>query len=81
MEVNRVVLQHFSLNVDLRHLTCASEAKAGEQAAAQGQLVTHASEAFGLGEPSKSSLAQRRLLRAQSLRQEVAALVASSPSG
>ncbi|KAF4522126.1 hypothetical protein B566_EDAN012588 [Ephemera danica] len=80
MEVNRVVLQHFSLNVDLRHLTtCASEAKAEEQQAAHGQLVTHAS--FGLGEPSRSNLAQRRMLRAQSLRQEVAALVASSPSG
>jgi hypothetical protein len=76
MEVNRVVLQHFSLNVDLRHLTCASEAKAGE---AHGQLMTHASEVFGLGEPSRSNLAQRRLLRAQSLRQEV--LIASSPSG
>lgn len=74
MEVNRVVLQHFSLNVDLRHLTCASEAKAGEGA-------SHDGEVFDLGEPAGSNLAQRRMSRAQSLREEAAALVASSPSG
>jgi MAP kinase interacting serine/threonine kinase len=66
MEVNRVVLQHFSLNMDMSHLSCATQAR---------QHATHTSEIFGLADPSKSGLAQRRLLRAQSLSKENSGMV------
>ncbi|XP_059470322.1 MAP kinase-interacting serine/threonine-protein kinase 1-like isoform X2 [Neocloeon triangulifer] len=72
MEVNRVVLQHFSLNMDMSHLSCATQAR---------QQATHNSEIFGLADPSKSGLAQRRILRAQSLSKENAGFVAPAPIG
>ncbi|KAG8225308.1 hypothetical protein J437_LFUL001922 [Ladona fulva] len=73
MAVNRVVLQHFSMNMDLRHL---NEGTGERDGFTSDDAPT---PPFGLSPPSESALIQRRLSRtARSLRVEA---IAASPSG
>ncbi|XP_046407637.1 MAP kinase-interacting serine/threonine-protein kinase 1-like isoform X2 [Ischnura elegans] len=77
MAVNRVVLQHFSMNMDLRHL---NEGTSDDRDGSLGSPLfdDQPTPPFGLSPPSESALVQRRLSRAaRSLRVETVA----SPSG
>ncbi|XP_071444863.1 MAP kinase-interacting serine/threonine-protein kinase 1 isoform X2 [Hetaerina americana] len=78
MAVNRVVLQHFSMNMDLRHL---NEGTTDDRGVSLSSPVfdDQPTPPFGLSPPSESALVQRRMTRAaQSLRMEA---MAASPSG